>query len=195
MPFIIAPLSDVKGPNSYPEFIDAMRAVQNAAMARASALFSGDSAAGGLIPGENEYGIGPMRKNDMSTNTTDSTPSGSYTFRKSITATGWQDIFNFTTRKDIITGIAGFLITDNALNILQFRMEIGTRLFPIWDIQEAQRYDKFAIILKTDVGGELVADPGTRVLIRIYAETVGIQRVTPIGLQLFRRTDLVLTET
>ena len=194
MPYVIAPLSDVKGLNNYPEYIDALKAVEKAALARADVLWSGQ-APGGLVPTGQQYGLGPLRKNDMAVDTTDSTPSGSYSFRKTVTATGWVDTFNYTVRQDMIHAFAGFLVADDVLRITQFRMEIGDRRFPIWDIQEAFRYDKFAVILKTDQGGELVADPRTRVLMRTYFETVGLQRVVPLGLSLYRRPDLVITET
>jgi len=195
MPFIIAPLEDVKGLNNYPEYIAALRAVQDAAISRGQQTWGNSQVAGGLIPRDKQFGVGPFRKNDMAGDTTDSTPSGSYTFRINYTTTGWRDIFRYTVRNDMIHAFAGFLITDNGLNIMQLRLEIGSRLFPIWDIQEAQRYDKFAIILKTDQGAELVAEPKTRILLRGYVEATGIQRVVPLGLQLFRVADSVLTET
>ena len=194
MPFIIAPLGDVKGLNNYPEYIKTLEELQAAARARASTIWGG-AGAGGLTPGPDQYGLGPFRKNDMAGDTTDSTPSGSYTFRKSITATGWQDIFNYTVRQDMIHAFAGFLISDDVLRILQLRMRGGSTNLPIWDSQEAQRYDKFAIIIKADAGAPFVADQKTSMLIRIYAETVGFQRVVPLGFQLFRRPDLVINET
>ncbi len=194
MPFVIAPLTEVKSLNNWEEYIASLKALQAAAFARASALFNG-ATPGGLIPGDKQFGIGPFRKNDMAVDTADTTPSGTYTFRKNITSTGWQDIFNYTVRANMVHAFAGLLVSDNVLNITQFRMEIGSKRFPIWDIQEAQRYDKFAILLKEDVNGELVADQRTRMLVRIYAETIGFQRVVPLGFQIFRVADIVLTET
>ncbi|GEM_PF-5341290 len=194
MPFVIAPLSDVKGINNYPEYIEALKALEAAAFIRADKQWSGVSV-GGLLPQSGQFGIGPLRKNDMAADTSDNTPSGSYTFRKNFTATGWGDIFRYTVRNDYIQAFAGWLISDDVLRILQFRIEIGSNLFPIWDIQEAQRMNRFAIILKQDEGGELVADPKTRVLMRVYIESTGFQRVVPLGFSMFRRSDLILTET
>ncbi len=194
MPFIIAPLSDVKGLNDYPEYQAALKATQDAAFHRAGKVWNGYTP-GGLIPGDKQFGVGPLRKNDMSRDTSDSTPSGSYTFRTNIAATGWRDIFSYTVRADTIHGFVGFLVAEDALRITQFRMEIGQNRFPIWDLQEAQRYNRFAIIIKTDAGKELVADEKSRVLWRIYVESTGFQRVVPLGLQLFKNPDLVLTET
>lgn len=192
--YVIAPINDVKGLHDYPEYQEALGALENQARVRAKTLWLG-AQDGGIMPTGQQYGIGPFRKNDMAGDTSDSTASGSYTFRKNFTATAWQDIFNYNVRKDQIHAFAGFLMTDDVLRILQFRMELGQVRFPILDIQEAFRYDRFGVILKTDQGAELVADPSSRVLIRAYVDTVGIQRVTPLGLQLFRRSDMVITET
>lgn len=195
MPYIIAPLSDVKGLNNYPEYIDAMRALQQAAFARAASLWEGFTP-GGILPGQNQFGIGPFRKNDQAGDTTDSANSGSYTYRKNYTtASAWTDAFRYTVRVDEIHAFAGFLIDAPTLNLIQFRMQIGSKIFPVFDIQEAQRYSKFAIILKTDAGSELIADPKTFVLTRVYVETAGFQRVVPLGFELFRRPDLHITET
>ena len=194
MPYIIAPLDEVKGEGQFPEFQGVLRALEAKAHARATSIWPGFSF-GGLIPSSQEYGIGPLRKNDMSGDTTDSLASGSYTFRKNITATGWADIFNYTVRTDMIHSLAGFLISDDVLRITQLRLEIGKIRFPIWDIQEAQRYNKYAIVLKMDEGKELIAEPRSRMLARLYAESTGWQRVVPVGFSLFKHTDVVLTET
>ena len=192
-PYVFAELQKVKGEGQYPEYEDVLKAVQDAAYARASEIWEGYEP-GGLMPGARQYGIGPLRKNDMAGNTTDSTPSGTYTFTKAITATGWQDIFNYTVRDNMIHAFAGFAITDQTLRIRQLRVEIGDKRFPVWDIQEAQLFNKFALIFKEDEAKELIANPQERVLIRIEAESTGNQRVVPIGLSLFRTANLVLTE-
>lgn len=194
MPFIWAPLKKTKGEGQYPEYEDVLRAVQDQAFARAEEIWEGFSR-GGLMPASKEFGVGPLRKNDMAGDTTDSAASGSYTFEKNIIATGWQDIFNYNIRDNMIHAFAGLAFTDQTLRISQIRVEIGDTRFPIWDIQEAQLYDRFALILKQDEGKELIANPQDRVLIRIYAESTGVQRVVPLGLSLFRTANLVLTET
>lgn len=193
MPYVIAPLDKVKGLNQYPEYREGLGAVEAQAVARAKALWTG-ALPGGIFPLGAQFGIGPFRKNDMAGDSSDSTPSGTYTFRKNITATAWQDVFNYSVRKDMIHAFVGFLISDDVLRVIQWRFRLGQVSFPIIDIQEAQRYDRFAIILKTDRGTELVIDPNTSVLVRMYAELVGFQRIVPLGLQIYRRTDLVLNE-
>lgn len=194
MPYVIAPLNDVKGLHDYNEYQQAMRDLENQARVRAGELWNG-AQAGGIFPIDKQYGVGPFRKNDMSGDTSDSTPSGSYSFIRNFTATAWQDIFNYTVRKDMIHGFIGFLFSDDVLRLVQLRFRLGQVSFPILDINEAQRYDRFAVIIKADAGNELVADPNTSVLIRAYVETVGKQRIVPLGVQLYRRVDLVLNET
>jgi hypothetical protein len=194
MPYVIAPLGEVKGLNNWPEYVSALRELQEQAFARADGLWQGFSK-GGINPIGQRYGIGPLRPNDMAHDVTDSTPSGTYTFRKNIlVASTWRDLFNFNTRNNLITALAGFAITDDVLRLNALRIEIGGNKFPIMDIQEAQRYERAAILLKTDQGAPLIIDPQTFVQIRAYVESVGWQRVVPLGFQLFKVKDLVLTE-
>ena len=194
MPFVIAPLEDVKGVNGYPEYRNTLKDLEREAIKRANSTWTGQ-VQGGITPQGNQYGIGPFRKNDMAADTTAATPSGSYSFRRTATATGWADIFNYTTRDDFIQAFAGFAFLDAALQYSQIRVVMGQRRFPIWDLQEAHRYEKFAVILKSDAAGELVVDPKTTIQIRGYVETTGTQRIVPLGFQLFRRADLVINET
>ncbi len=194
MPFVLAPVEDVKGPGDFPEYIGAMAATEAAAIARARELWNGQEP-GGVLPTASQFGIGPLRKNDLSNDATDTAPSGTYTFRRNNTATAWVPVFNYTIRQDMINFFSGFSITDDVLRYTQFRMELGSNIFPIFDLQEVQRYKHFAFVIKTDVGNELVADPKTRVLVRFYVESTGFQRVVPIGGMLYRRKDLVIVET
>lgn len=193
MPFIVAPLRLIKGEGQYPEYEDVLKAVQDAAFKVADEVWPGYES-GGLTPSGRQYGIGPFRKNDMAGNTTDSTPSGSYSYTKTITATGWQDIFNYNVRDNMVHAFAGLAFTDPTLRVRQVRVEIAERRFPVWDIQEAQLMDKFALIFKQDKDKELIARPQERVLWRIEAESTGNQRIVPLGFQLFRTANLVLTE-
>lgn len=193
-PYILAEYEQVKGEGQYPSYEDVISAVEQAAFQRAQDIWPGFEP-GGVMPGAGQFGIGPLRKNDMSNDTTDSTPSGSYTFQKTISATGWQDLFNFTVRDNTLLAFAGFKFIEPTLRIIQMRIEIGDRRFPIWDLQEALSYDKFSIVLKEDQGAELIAPPRDRVLVRGYAISTGTQTVVPLGLHLFRNLAAVLTET
>ncbi len=192
-PYVLAPLDDVKGLNNYPEYIEALRALQEAAIARGQSIWDGYTF-GGVNPKANQFGMVPLRMNEMAKDVSSSTASGSYSFRKNFSGTGWKDIFNYSTRKDTIHAFAGFAVTDEALRLSQFRMQISETLYPIIDIQEANAWKAFALIIKQDVGAELVVQEEKTMLLRGYVETVGYQRVVPIGFMLYKRKDLVITE-
>ena len=194
MPFVFAPLSLVKGEGQYPEFVDVLKAVQDAGIARAKDLWVGFSQ-GGLTPGDKQFGIVPMRMNEMANDVAAATLSGSYSFRKSYTAGAWRPIFNFTTREDTIHALAGFAFADDVLRFSQIRWEIGDKKYPIIDLQLAQTFGNFALLLKEDAGKEIIIEPEQSVLVRGYCETTGPQRIVPIGFMLFKRKDLVISET
>ena len=192
--FIIAPLNQVKGENAYPEYVDVLRSVQDAAINRAKQIWNGYSQ-GGLYPGDKEFGICPLRANEMANDVTATTLSGTYNFRKNLQSTGWQTLFNYNVRTDIIHAFAGFQITDEILRILALRFEFSDRKFPIMDLQIAKGWGSFAILFKEDVGKELISQEETSVYVRGYVEATGYQTIVPIGFQLYKRKDLVITET
>ena len=194
MTFFIAPLQDVDGVQALPAYQAARSDLETAMRARAGVLWNG-ATPGGVFPTGDQYGMGPLRANDMAADTTDSARSGTYSFRKNFTGGAWRGLFNYTVPADFIHGFLGFLIAEDVLRILQFRMQLGQVLFPILDVQEAQRYDRFAIIFKADRGRELIADPKTAVTINGYLESSGFQRVVPLGISIYRRPDVVITQT
>lgn len=194
MSYIIAPMRLVKGEGAYPEFAEVLKSVQDAAIARAKDIWKGYSQ-GGIYPGDNEFGICPMRAREMAHDVSSTTLSGTYSFRKNLGTAGWHTIFDYTVRKDVIHAFAGFMITDEVLRLLELRMEFGDRKFPILDIQEAKGWGAFAIIFKEDVGKELIAQEESSVYLRGYVEATGYQNIVPIGFQLYKRKDLVISET
>lgn len=194
MSYILAPYSRVKGENSFPEFEDAMKALETAAINRAKEIWKGYEF-GGVYPGENQFGICPMRQNEMANDVSSTTLSGSYTYTKTLGSTGWHNIFNYTVREDVIHAFAGFAVTDEVLRLLQFRMEFGDRKYPVWDVQEAKAWGGFAIIFKVDEGKELVSQERSSVLVKAYVEATGDQTIVPMGFQLYKRKDLVISET
>jgi len=194
MSYIIAPLRLVKGEGAYPEFQDVMKAVQDAAINRAKEIWVGYSQ-GGMYPGDKEFGICPIRAREMAHDLTSVTLSGTYSFRKNLASTAWHTLFDYTVREDILHAFAGFMITDEVLRILELRFEIGDRKYPILDIQEAKGWGAFAILFKEDVGKELIASEETSVYVRGYVESTGYQNFVPLGFQLYKRKDLVLSES
>ena len=194
MSYIIAPMRLIKGEGAYPEFVDVLKSVQDAAIARAKDIWKGYSQ-GGIYPGDNEFGICPMRAREMAKDVSSTTLSGTYSFKKNLGTAGWHTLFDYTVRKDIIHAFAGFAITDEVLRLLELRMEFGDRKFPILDIQEAKGWGSFAILFKEDVGKELIAQEESSVYLRGYVEATGYQNIVPIGFQLYKRKDLVISES
>ncbi|MDP3732534.1 MAG: hypothetical protein Q8R31_05915 [Candidatus Omnitrophota bacterium] len=194
MPFVIAPLSKIKGENNYPGYDEAMKALQSKAFSRAQVIWKGFSP-GGINPGAGQFGLTTIRPNEMSNNVTSSTASGSYSFNRNRTGGAWRSLWDFTTREGIIMAIAGFRITDDTLRIAQIRYELGDRKSAIMDLQEAMGWQGgFDIIFNQDRGQELVLDPQTYFYVRGYVESSGNQRIVPLGFMLYKTKDLVMTE-
>lgn len=191
--YTFAPMNQVKGENNFPEYVDVLKSVQDAGITRAKNLWGG-FAQGGLTPGDKEFGIIPLRPNEMTTDVTATTASGSYSFRKTYTQGAWRPIFSYSAREDTIHAFAGFAFCDDVLRFSQIRWEIGDRKFPVMDLQLAQSFGNFALLFKEDVGKEILAEEEQTVLVRGYCESSGSQRVVPIGFMMFKRKDLVITE-
>ncbi len=135
----------------------------------------------------------------MTVDTTDSAASGTQSFRKNFAATTstttWRALFNYTVRKDMIHGFAGLVVTDDVLRINSLQFQLGQNIFPIVNIEEAQRYKRFAIVWKADEGKAITADPNTAVLLQAFVESAGFQRVVPFGISVYRRPDLIINKT
>ncbi len=194
MTYIIAPLDKIKGEGGFPEYASVLKDLQDAAIERAKQIWKGFDF-GGLYPGDNQFGICPLRANEMAHDVTSTTLSGTYTFRKTFAATGWRNLFDYSVRDEIIHAFAGFMITDEINRVLETRFELGDRKYPILDLQEARGWGTFAIVFKEDKGKELIAQERTSVLFKVYADSIGVQTVVPLGFQLYKRKDLVITET
>ena len=193
MSYVLGPYKLVKGENAWPEFREALKDLEKVALNRALEIWDGYTF-GGIYPGDKQFGICPLRQNEMAADVSATTLSGSYSFRKNYGATAWRPVWNYTTRKDVLHAFAGFMVPDEILNILQLRMEISDRKYPIFDIQEAKGWGSFAILFKEDAGSALVAEPETSVYIRAYLQATGYQTLTPLGFQLYKRKDLVISE-
>jgi len=192
--YVIGPLRLTKGEGMFPEFDAVLKQVEAAGIQRAEKIWPGYTF-GGVYPGDHQFGICPLRANEMAHDVSATTLSGTYSFRKNFAAVAWHGVFDYTTRTDILHAFAGFAVTDEILRLLQLRMEVSDRKFPIFDIQEAKGWGSFAILFKEDVGEALIAEPETSVLIKAYVESTGYQSVVPLGFELYKRKDLVISET
>lgn len=194
LPFVIAPLDKVKGENAFPGFEEVLKDLQDAAIQRAKDIWKGWEF-GGILPGEKEFGICPLRAREMANDVTATTLSGSYNYRKNLGSTGWYTLFDYSVRDDIIHAFAGFKVTDDVLRLLEFRMEMSDKKLPIIDVQEAKGWGQFAILFKVDEGKELIAEPRHSVYLRGYVEASGYQTIVPLGFQLYKTKNLVISET
>ncbi len=193
MTYIIAPTSQVIGDNGQSPYLNVIGAVEAAVIQRASEIWDGWES-GGLTPGPNQYGIAPLRMNDMAVDTTAAAASSSYSFDKAASSVGWADLYNFNVRDDMILGLAGISIDDPTLRVWQTRIEVGDKRLPVIDLQTAHSFDRSSFILKQDVGKELIAGPRDRFVIRGYWGTTGTNRVTPLGIMAYRNLSDMLTE-
>lgn len=186
----LAPAQFVKGPNAFPEFSSVLRDLESSSIALAQEIWQGYTL-GGLTPTKKQFGIAPFWPSEL-------TAAGTYTFRKNFAGTGWKPIFSYNVPEDEIHAFLGFAVTDSSLNITGLRLEIGDHKYPKWDIEEAKGWGSdeggVAIIIKQNKGDELIAREETAVLLRGYVEATGYQRVVPLGLMIYKRTDLLIAE-
>lgn len=194
MSFILAPWNRIKGDNAFPEFEQALADLEEAAIERAKEIWTGYNF-GGVEPGEGEFGIRSIPANEVANDVAAQTLSGTYSYKKNLASTGWHNLFNYKVPEDVIHAFAGFGVTDEVLRLLQLRMELGDRKFPIIDIQEAKSWGGFMIVFKTDKGKELIQGPRRAVQVRGYVEATGYQTIVPIGLSLYKNKDFTLSET
>ena len=124
MSYFIAPAASVDGLNAMPAYQSVRTDLENAMRTRASTLWNG-ATPGGVFPTGDQFGMGPLRANDMANDVTDSARSGTYSFRKNLSGGAWRGLFSYTVPVDFIHGFLGFLIADDVLRILQFRMQLG----------------------------------------------------------------------
>ncbi len=191
--YVVGPGALVKGENNWDEYLGVLRELQQKTIERAGQIWEGYSF-GGIMPGDRQFGMTNLRPEEMAHDVTASSVSGTASFRKSFTATGWTTLFDYVVRDDTVHGLAGFNFPDETLRITKLRWEIGDRKFPIIDVQEAIGWGSFHILFKADQGKELVATEKQRVYVRGYVEATGSQRIIPVGLMLYRRIDLVISE-
>lgn len=119
------------------------------------------------------------------------------------TSPAWIDILNGTLDEDVMIGIIGFVIdpckvgTDSTtVDVTELRMEIGDKKFPRLNIEEIHGYEQPVLILeqgamilpeKPYLLRGMIAPPGVSI-------TSSAQRVVPIGVAEWKRTDLVIAE-
>jgi len=129
---------------------------------------------------------------------------GRNTFRQYFTSTspaaatipGWKTILQGggvpigVTPEDVRFAWAGLAFPNKSLYITKIRFEIGDKRFPIVDIEELHNYNKPALLFEE---GFIIPEE-SHFLLRGWFETSGYQRVVPLGFEMYRRRDTVITE-
>ena len=197
MSYIIAPFRQVKA--AFPEFLDAMRALETQTKSRAEAIWQGYTF-GGLFPEGKQYGLG----NILPKNTTGvARLLGSNSFVQRYTAPGsWVNILSYTVADDLIHSFAGFAFSDPYLIFNAIRISVTERIYPQMWLEESRAFAEdskgIAVILKPDPGEELIIPEKTAFLLEGYQErgTSGItQRVLPLGVAAYRKRDIYITKS
>ena len=193
MSYFVAPLNKVK--TQFPEFAQAMAAVETSVRSRAEQIWGGYTF-GGLQPGANQYGLANLVPRHMSV----PRGFGSWSFMQKFTAPGsWVNIFSYTVPIDQIHGIAGASFVGNSLLFNALRFQISDTVLPIFEIEEARSWDPLsgtAVVIKTDSGKELVAQEKVSIVLKGFQERLSSgfnQRVIPIGQMGYRSRDDLLT--
>lgn len=170
---------------------------------------------GGYTPGPSEYGRTTILPENFADENADVLNSGhlpnywgcnSYQqyFTSSSPAAyavpGWKTVwqgptgaarpYGGITLEDIRLAWIGLAITSKSSGITKFRWQIGDTIYPKLDIEESQGYNKPSFVFEE---GFIIPEE-TYFFLRGFLETDMYERVVPLGYQIYRRKDLVITE-
>jgi hypothetical protein len=171
---------------------------------------------GGFTPGPREYGrttILPDNFADENADILDTAHSPNYWGRNSYqqyftsaspaayAIPGWKTILQGPTGAALPTGgrtledirIAwiGLAITSKSSAITKFIWNIGDTTYPKLDVEETQGYNKPSLVFEE---GFIIPEE-TLFYLRGYFECDSYERVVPLGYMVYRRKDLVITES
>jgi len=110
---------------------------------------------------------------------------------------GWKTILQGggtpigITPEDIRLAWIGIAFPNKSLYISKLSIEIGDKRFPKIDIEELHNYNKPALIFEE---GFIIPEE-THFRLFGFFETTGYQRVVPLGFEMYRRRDLVISRT
>jgi len=209
MSFVVVEYKKLK--TQYPEFQEAMAALENEALSLAQARWPGMSY-GGFQPGPNEYGrttilpevfadeAGDILDKNHVPNTWGVNEFRIYfssTSPSNVAIPGWKTILQGgnpqaigTTPEDVVIAIAGFAITDPSILFSKLKLEIGDKTYVKIDIEEINMYEQPAIIFEKGY----VVPPETHFKLKGFFQASGYQRVIPLGFMLYRRKDFLIHE-
>lgn len=170
---------------------------------------------GGYTPGPNEYGrttILPENFADENADILDTAHTPSYWGRNSYqqyftsaspaayAIPGWKTIWQGavgtarptggSTLEDIRLAWIGLAITNKSSAITKFIWSIGDTTYPKLDVEETKGYNKPSFLFEE---GFIIPEE-TLFYLRAYFEADSYERVVPLGYQVYRRKDLVISE-
>lgn len=118
------------------------------------------------------------------------------TWEQLFTATGSQTILagantGSTIYRDYKVGIAGFAFLTKAIKISEIKMQISDQKLPRVNIEEVMVYNKPALVFEEG----FVIDEQVGFDLHAYVLSRGVQSIKPIGFQVNRIKDKLLTNT
>lgn len=185
--YVICAYDQVK--EQFPEFKSVMAQLKSVMIAEAENSWG--KKFGGMTPEPGQFGwstIIPSLFNDMAGN-------NMATWEQTFTALGHQTIITGSNAgavyEDYKIGLAGLAFLSKAIRISEIRMQIGDRKLPRVNIEEAFAYDKPAVIFEEG----FVIDEENSFDLYAYVLSLGVQKIMPIGFELNRVYDKLISNT
>ena len=182
MNYVICEYEKVK--QSFPQFASVMRSLEAGLIAKAQRDWPNlGYTPPGIFPKAGEFGkttIMPELFNDMS-------GTRLVTWNQELTTLGHQTIMTgagaaATIAEDYKVGLVGLAFLDKSIRVTEIKMQISDKKLPRINIEEAQVYNKPAIVFED----YWILDEETAFDLYGYVEAIGPQRIKLIGLQLNR---------
>ena len=189
--YVICEYSKVK--DYFPEFQRMMSTLHTSLVARAAADWA-PKTFGGMAPRSNQFGestiIPALFRGDAQTVAgTGFLP----TWNQHLATSGSRTIMTGSNAgniyEDYKIGLAGFVFLDKSINISEIKFQISDRKIGRINIEEAYSYEKPAIIFEDG----LILDEETGFTLYAYVTSPGDIRLAPIGFQLNRISNKMMT--
>ena len=189
--YVICEYSKVK--DYFPEFQRMMSTLHTSLVARAAADWA-PKTFGGMAPRTNQFGestiIPALFRGDVQT----AAGAGFLpTWNQHLATSGSRTIMTGSNAgniyEDYKIGLAGFVFLDKSINISEIKFQISDRKIGRINIEEAYTYEKPAIIFEDG----LILDEETGFTLYAYVTSPGDIRLAPIGFQLNRVANKLMT--
>ena len=189
--YVICPYDQVK--DYFPEYQRMMSSLHSGLVAKAHADWA-PKTFGGMAPNSAQFGestiIPALFRGDAQT------------VANSGQLTTWQQWLNTTGHRTIMTGantgniyedykigLAGIAFLDKSINISEIKFQISDRKIGRINIEEAFTYENPAVIFEDG----LILDEETGFTLYAYVLSTGYQKIAPIGFQLNRVPNKLMT--